>query len=191
MSWTKMKGWMVLGFILLACQSNAQLIYSDGYIVKFNKDTIYGKIGFTTPAERSVKIMFRENGIDEKIKYRPFQIKGYFVLGDWYESKIYDIHPSLSYGLGVFMVLKVGGFGQVKLYEYWNTDKERGFTQIFLYRPGYPLEELKRFKFKKQASAYFSDYEEMSKDILEGKYKRRQIEELVIMYNEWAYPQTD
>ncbi len=162
-----------------------RILFSEGYIVKFQGDTLYGKIRYSTPALRSAKVIFKQEGYDERVVYRPFQIKGYFVEEQYYESRIYDIHPSLSYGLGVFMQRLNEDNAPVKLYQYWNTDRERGFTQTFLHREGEPLLEIQVLKFKKQVAQFLKDCPEINTSFLKGKYNKRHLRSIVDKYNVW------
>ncbi len=172
---------------LLAFQvvEGQKILYSEGYIVRYQGDTIHGKLRYSTPALRSAKVIFKAHDSDERIKFLPFQIKGYYVEGQYYESRIYDIHPSLSYGLGVFMRRINADNGDVKLYEYWNTDRERGFTQIFLHREGEPLLEIHPFRFRKQVAGFLRDFTELSEEILSGRYNKRHLKSIVDKYNTW------
>ena len=168
----------------------AQWGWSEGYIVTNTLDTIHGKIQYTTPAIRSAKIMFRADEGDmqsETVRYRPFMIKGFMIAGEYFESRIYDIHPSLNYGLGVFMKRLDNGSGPVKLYEYWNTTQERGFTQLFITREGEPTYQLSTTRLRKQLAQYFKDYEQLHDRILNREFKRRDLPEVVALYNQWKH----
>ena len=164
---------------------SAQIGWLEGYVVTNSLDTLYGKIQYTTPAHRSVKCVFKENGYNDKVKYRPFTIRGYFVKGQYYVSRIYDIHPSLTYGLGVFMQLMNEGDRPVMVLEYRNTDQEMGFYQTFLAKKGVQSQEINPMKFKKSVAPFFTDYEELHKDIKKGVYKKKDLHKIVTRYNAW------
>jgi len=136
--------------------SYAQMNFVNGYIISNKNDTIRGKIKYATSAQRSSKVVFIKNGDEEKLTYKPFQIKGYYMDGSIYDSKIYDIDLALSYGYGAFMERQNEGI--VKLYYYWNTDKERGFTQTFIENDGDYLLEVDFVGFKRQMTRYFEDF---------------------------------
>ena len=163
--------------------ADAQLNFVDGYIITNENDTLYGKIKSTTPAQRSSNITFMEDGERERLKYKPFQIKGYYIENQAYESKIYDIDPALPYGYAVFM--ERINQGAVKVYYYWNTDKERGFTQTFLENDGDYLVEVNPLQFKRQMVQYFEEYPRLQNKIKTGEYKKKQLMEIVDEYNEW------
>ncbi len=170
---------MMLGAVLLYGQFN----FLDGYIISNQNDTIRGKIKYTTPALRSSKVIFVKNGDEERLTYKPFQIKGYYVENTVYDSKIYDVDLALSYGYGVFMERRNNGI--VKLYYYWNTDKERGFTQTFIENDGDYLLEVDFVGFKRQMTRYFEDFPKLQSKIKQGTYKKKDLEQIVAEYNEW------
>ena len=161
----------------------AQINFLDGYIISNKGDTIYGKIKYMTPALRSSKVIFMKSGDSEKLTYKPFQIKGYYVAETIYDSKIYDIDLSLPYGYGAFMERRNNGI--VKLYYYWNTDKERGFTQTFIENDGDYLLEVDYVGFKQQMTRYFEDFPKLQSKIKQGTYKKKDLEQIVMEYNEW------
>ncbi len=169
-------GWFVFS-------SAAQVVWVDGYIITNEGEKISGEIKYTTPAQRSGTCIFRADNQDEKVKYQPFQIRSYFLDGILYESKIYDFDITLPYGLGVFMQRKNTGI--VKVYEYWNTNKERGFTQTFLENDGDYLMEVDPIRFKKQMSKYFEEYPDLQKRIDKGEFKKKALLRLVGEFNNW------
>lgn len=164
---------------------SAQIGWLEGYVVTNSLDTLYGKIQYTTAAQRSAKCVFKEEGYKDKVKYKPFTIRGYYVKGQYYVSRIYDVHPSLSYGLGVFMQLMNEGDRPVMILEYRNTDQEMGFYQTFLAKKGVQSQEINPLKFKKSVAPFFADYEELHKDIKKGVYKKKDLHKIVERYNAW------
>ena len=170
-------------FTLIVSAAHAQLNYVDGYVITNRNDTLFGKVKYSTPALRSSKVIFMENNAKEKTRYKPFQIKGYYVEKTSYDSKIYDIDPALPFGYGVFMERR--NEGVLKVYYYWNTDKERGFTQTFLENDGDYLMEVDFIGFKKQMTRYFEDYPKLQSKIKRGTYKKRDLDKMVAEYNEW------
>ncbi len=164
----------------------AQFGWVDGFIVRNTGDTIPGKIYYSPPGHRSAKILFKEEGQKEKVKYRPFMIRGYFVKDQYFISRIYDINPSLTYGLGVFMrLVNHGEKSHVKVYEYWNTDREFGYNQTFLVKSGGSSYEINPLKFKKSTAKFFKDFPELHKDINKGMYSRKDLMKIVERYNAW------
>lgn len=166
-----------------ATSAVAQITWVDGYIITNEGEKVSGEIKYTTPAQRSVTCIFRTADNEEKVKYQPFQIKGFFFEGVLYESKIYDFDITLPYGFGVFMQRK--NTGTVKVYEYWNTDKERGFTQTFLENDGDYLLEVNPMQFKRQMSMYFEEYPELQKRIDKGEFKKKELMVIVSEFNSW------
>ncbi len=174
---------MLLFFIIGISTAQAQLNFVDGYVVTNRNDTLYGKIKYSTPALRSSKVVFLENGTDKRRPYKPFQIKSYYVESTTYDSKIYDIDPALPFGYGVFMERR--NEGVLKVYYYWNTNKERGFTQTFLENDGDYLMEVDFIGFRKQMVLYFEDYPKLQSKLKKGTYKKRDLDKIVAEYNEW------
>lgn len=164
---------------------SAQIGWVKGYVVTNSQDTLHGKILYTTLGQRSAKCVFKEDGYDDKVKYKPFTIKGYYVKEQYFISRVFDIHPSLTYGLGVFMRLVNEGESPVTILDYRNTDFEYGFNQIFLVKKGEPSHEIDPMRFRKTTAPFFSDYPELHDDILAGKYKRRDLQLIVKRYNNW------
>jgi len=163
--------------------SNAQLTWVDGYIITNTGEKTTGQIKYTTPAQRSTTCIFKASGQDEKIKYQPFQIRSFFIEGRLYESKIYDFDVTQPYGYGVFMERK--NTGTVKVYEYWNTDKERGFTQTFIENDGDYLLEVDQLRFKRQMSMYFEEYPALQKRIDKGEFKKKELMTIISEFNTW------
>lgn len=168
------------GFISL---SFGQVAFMDGYVITNRSDTLYGKIKNVTPAQRSLQIVFSNAASKERIKYKPFQIKGYYLDGQAYESKIYDIDPALTHGYGVFM--EKANDGTVKVYYYWNTNKDRGFTQTYLENDGDYLQPVDFFGFKKQMTKYFEDFPQLQSKIQRGTFKKKDLLKIVAEYNDW------
>lgn len=180
-------------WILLCCfltlpflHAKAQPGWSEGYIITNAGDTLHGKIRYLTPAERAARILFKEEGYHDRIRYRPFSIRGYYVEGQHYISRMYDVKPSPSYGLGVFMRVRTVGESPVQILDYRNTDDDRGYTETFLVKNGGKAYRVNPMRFKRDAARYFRDYKELQEDILQGKYSRRQLADIVKRYNQWT-----
>jgi len=168
-----------------AAELQAQFWYSDGFVVSYDNDTMFGKIRAATPAIRSVRIVFIPDGSRERVRFQPFQIKGFSINGMYYESAIYDIDPTLNYGYAVFMELLNDPHAYVKLYKYYNTDRDRGFFQTFLSREGYQMYRVPSRRFGENLAWFFSDYPELSEDLEEGSFKKQDLPEIVEHYNRW------
>ena len=121
---------------------SAQIGWVKGYIITNTLDTLHGKILYSTEGQRSAKCTFKQDGYDDKVKYKPFTIRGYYVKDQYYISKVFDIHPSLTYGWGVFMRVVNIGESPVTILNYRNTDFEYGYSQVFLVKIGEPSHEI-------------------------------------------------
>lgn len=180
-----MKNILTVFFTFLAFSSFAQLsIGADqGYIVTNALDTVPGQIKLNTPAQQSVKLIFTASETKERRVYRPFEVKSWHVPDQnlSYESKAYKMGRK---SFGVFMKLLNDDDGQISCYEYWNTDGQNGFTQIFLEREG-EMTEVNYGKFKKQLADYFGDHEELKARIENKEFKKKDLIEIVEIYNKW------
>ncbi len=174
-----------LWVLLSASPVEAQFWMDEGYVINYDNDTTFGKIRAATPAMRSARIVFIPEGSRERIRYQPFQIKGYSVRGMYYESAIYDVHPLLNYGYGVFMEVLNDPNDFVRVYRYYNTDRERGFFQTFLSREGYQMYRVRNNRFHEDLAWFFNDYPELSGDLEQGMFKRQDLIKIVDHYNRW------
>ena len=177
----------VLAFLLFAFTSSAQMNYSEGYVILKGNKKVVGKIKSTPPSTQSLKVTFKTDKGHVKT-YTPNEIKAWGTdkKNLRYESKGHRISATKVYA--VFMRRICDGEGPVKLYEYWNSSTEFGFTQTFLERKK-TMKEVKSTKFRKNISNYFSDNLELKKAIEAKKYKRKQLLEIVKRYNSWAKAQ--
>ncbi len=176
----------LLLLLSLPFMGHAQIGWVNGFIVTNSGDTLSGKIQYNTPGQRSARCVFKEDGYNDKVKYKPFTIRGYIIKDSYYISRIYDIHPSLSYGLGTFMEwINYKEEGPLMLLKYRNTDFEYGFYQTFLVKKGNPSYEINFMKFRKSCAAFFSDFPELQDDITNKKYKKKDLPEIVKRYNNW------
>ena len=153
---------------------SAQIGWVKGYVVTNSQDTLHGKILYTTLGQRSAKCVFKQDGYDDKVKYKPFTIKGYHVKEQYFISRVFG--PCLHGGRDA---------GPVSILDYRNTDFEYGYNQIFLIKKGEPSHEIDPMRFRKTAAPFFSDYPKLHDDILAGKYKKRDLQLIVKRYNSW------
>ncbi|MCP4443084.1 MAG: hypothetical protein GY810_29610 [Aureispira sp.] len=175
---------VVLVSMMLTIPSFAQLsIGADqGYIITNALDTVVGVIKQNTPAQQSVKLIFTDSETNEKHIYRPFEVKSWHIPNEniIYESKAHKIGRK---NFGVFM-RRLNEDGQIGCYEYWNTDGQNGFTQIFLERDG-KMTEVNYGKFKKHMAEYFGDHEELKTRIENKEFKKKDLIQIVAIYNKW------
>jgi len=179
-----MKFILVSFIVLLPLLTFAQMNFDEGYIVDVNDVKIVGKIRSSTPAMYSTRITFKNAKTDEVTNYRPSDIKSWHIPKNdiVYESKNYKINSRKGYT--VFMRRLCDGKGKAKLYEYYNTDGEFGFTQTFIEKDG-EMKEVLFGRFRKNMAEMFSDHEELAKDIKAKKYKKKDILDIIAEYNRW------
>jgi hypothetical protein len=157
--------------------------YEPGYVVTNKGDTLRGLIKYARQYELSLRVYFHDEKTREPQVLHPFTIRSYFVHNETYESKIYDYAPERPDGFAVFM--RRMNLGACRVYEYWNSDQERGFTQVFLEKSGKPMEEVQFFGFKDQMVRYFSDFPQLSAKIARVLFRRRDLPKIVEEYNTW------
>lgn len=157
--------------------------YEPGYIVTNKGDTVRGLVKYTRQYELSLRVYFHDEKTREPQLLRPFTIRSFFVHGETYESKVYDYAPEQPDGFAVFM--RRMNTGVCRIYEYWNSDRERGFTQVFLEKGGKPMEEVRFFDFKRQMMYFFIDFPQLSAKIGRNVFQRRDLAKIVEEYNTW------
>ena len=186
----------------------------EGRIVTLNGDTIVGRVSVTDEIRNQKRVIFL-NAEGEPRTYMPDQIKsyafGYSILETWYES-MYFRGDDMWKQKQIFLARPASG--PVKLYAYYTRGTSNEVVALnmlggmamgmpgtggnlsmemkvyyMLERPGQPMQAVNRMNFKKEGSAYFSDYPELAERISSGKLKKKDIEEVVKEYNEWKEKQ--
>ncbi len=157
------------------------------FIINNSYDTIWGKIsGNLTPATASLKLNFTDNNTGTKRVYKPYDLKSWHPSGfDYYfESREYRPkgHRAEEQGFGVFMKCFTPYEGDVRYYEYYNTDGHEGYYQSFLVRRGVML-EVKFEKFYSQLAEYFADNPELVEKLKAKKFKKTELAKIVDEYN--------
>ncbi len=159
------------------------------FILNNSGDTIWGQItGPMTSATASVRISFIDDKTNAKTVYKAGDIKSWHPGGQdfYFESKEYRPKglPKDEQGFSVFMKRLTPYDGTVKIYEYYNTDGQEGYTQTFLQRGG-KIIEVNFEKFYAEMAEYFSDYLDLSNKIKQKKYKKSDLIKIVDEYNIW------
>ena len=188
---------LFLGFVLMLAQvgiaqksnKKSKKTAPKDFIINQSQDTIWGQItGNLTPAITSVRITFIDDKTGTKAVYKAGEINSWHPGGlDYYfESKEYRPNglKKEEKGYSVFMKRMTPYDGTVKLYEYYNTDGQEGYTQTFLNRRGV-LTEVNYDKFYKDLAEYFSDYIDLANKIKEKKYKKTDLRKIVDECNLW------
>lgn len=156
-------------------------IAQNDYVIDINDRKLYGKVILSTPSINSSRISFK-NQAGEVKQYRPDEIKEWSTGDLTYQTKFYAINDRKGYS--VFMLRLTPSKGKCHLYEHYNTTGDVGYTQTFLEKDR-ALTELDMGRFRKQLTEYFEDNEELSKDIANKKYKKKDILTIIEVYNEW------
>ena len=159
--------------------------YEPGYLITAKGDTMRGLIKYTRQYELSQRVQFRDEKTREPETFRPFAVKSFFVKNEYYEAKIYDYAPSKPLGFAVFMRRLNTEAGPIRIYEYWNSDKERGFTQTFIEKQGKPMQEVNYLQFKRQMMRIFDDFPQLSAKIGRNAFKNSELTKIAGEYNAW------
>jgi hypothetical protein len=159
--------------------------YEPGYLITARGDTMRGLIKYTRQYELSQRVQFRDEKTREPETFRPFAVKAFFVKDEYYEAKIYDYAPTEPQGYAVFMRRVNLEAGPIRIYEYWNSDKERGFTQTFVEKQGKPMQEVDYLRFKKQMMRLFDDFPQLSAKIGRNAFKSSELPKIAGEYNTW------
>jgi hypothetical protein len=153
----------------------------NGYVISNSDDTIKGIIELGSDALRTVRVTFTDYEIRTPEVLEPFQVKGYYANGQYYESKIYDIDQGLDYGYAVFMERLEDGY--LNLYKYWNNRRKR-FEMIV---EGYSrkMTLITRKGFQKQMMETFKEYPALNAKIARNVYNINDLQAVVLDYNSW------
>lgn len=159
------------------------------FIINASQDTVWGQItGNLTPAITSVRILFIDDKTGTKAAYKAGEIHSWHPGGlDYYfESKEYRPEglKKDEKGYLVFMKRMTLYEGTVKMYEYYNTDGQEGYTQTFLQHRGKMI-EINFDKFYQTLAELFSDYVDLATKIKDKKYKKTELRKIVDEYNLW------
>lgn len=171
---------IIVLFGLLICWFGTDCRAQKDYIVQKGGMKIYGEILNSNPASFASQIRFKTKNSIAKTLY-PGNILSWKRGQRKYISTTFRISKKKQYP--VFMELKAGENGPVRLLEFYNSYGEYGFTQTFLEKEGLKTEP-NTFGFRKQMKNYFADEPEAVAAIQSGRYKAKQLAELVTFYNQ-------
>lgn len=189
-----MKQNIIIALLLLCVTlAKAQELKEKSYIITNDNDSIYGQIKITNRKGNLKVIKFRELGTEKYIGYRADKLKGFVKGTRNFESKKID-------GTPYFLCLVLDGY--VKLYSLQSISPNMGYgnnidavtssansstivQNIFYLERDEKLTRISKLGFTQGMANYVSDCSELSEKIENKTYKFRDIEEIVLMYNEW------
>ena len=132
-----------------------------------------------------------ENGKKKKLKPSQAQAFTFNYKGHDFTMVSHDYSSGL-FGRSVFMLLVIDG--RAKMYEYTVTNSRGGgpnmpmstttTTHTLIQLPGQPLYEPTLIGFKKRMAEYFRDCPELAGLIAQKELRRRDLDEIVIYYND-------
>lgn len=176
-----MKKLVLLLLLTLPFWSIAQDDATSGYIIDANDVKIKGTVMPAPPDRYSAQVTFKDAD-GQKHVYRPSEIKSWGTGETVYEAKVYKLTERT--GHAVFMRRLCDGKGKLKVYQYWNTSGEQAYSQTFLEKDGVMTDVLFG-RFRKFASEYFSEVEELKAKIDNKEYKKKDLLLMVAEYNQW------
>ena len=156
----------------------------QSYVITNTNDTIFGNVAVQKSTDSPTTITFTNGENNEQKTYEPFQIKGYFNSGTFYESKMYNLSADFSYGYNVFMERK-GGEGSIKIYHFSDKEKTAGNTKIFIENEAGKMTEVNAANFRTQMADFFTNCPPLKAKILRGVYKKKDLEQITAEYNAW------
>jgi len=189
------KNIILLLFITITSNGFSQFInYIDGYVVKENRDTIYGQLRELNAEKSCLKIKFIDSK-GNKVKFKDKEVYAYKRGDDLYYKKTYERPISISNMKG-FMKLMVKG--KVNLYKFNYVEKNVGVMDSNggmipggnSYRKDYYIEKknsnlflVTKIGFKHLVANYLSDNFDLANKIRNKELKYRDIKEIVRTYN--------
>lgn len=172
-------------------------LFKKSYVITSSDDNIYGNIKITTRAGNLKYVKLINNETGKKTTYRADKVKGFVKGKRIFNSRKYK-------GSAYFFNLIIQG--EISLYVLETRYNSYGFAQntakvqgtevneffggngmakwYYLEKDGV-LTKVGSITFKSGMSKYVKDFKELSEKISNRIYKFRDIEEVVLIYNEW------
>jgi hypothetical protein len=179
--------------LLLTAVFIAQIIYSQNdfrkaYVVKLNRDTIFGFAGFSEGLKNYQYCQFKESQDGNKITYNPSEIFGYgFVDDKYFETKAIENNDKSSSPVMLEVLVK----GLVSLYQYdkiFYIDKaDTGLIKLSNETIESSVNGTKTStlstKYIGILSLYLSDCDEIRSSIQNVKFSEKSLVDLIVKYN--------
>lgn len=149
-----------------------QLVLASG-------DTLSGKIEILLPSRLYEEIMFEND--EGKQRYKAFQFVSFIDDGTPYRT--------VKFG-DKYRVMEVKLDGYLSLLRY-RTDEAFAFNAQFLSKRGAEGIEVPNFTFKKSMSKFLDDCGPIQEALEAGQYRKKDIEDLVVAYNDCMAAKTE
>lgn len=165
---------MLLAFVLLAISSAKA---KENWVVTLKNDTIYGKIGFVIRGAYEMDELTVKKG-KEKHKFKPIELKRINKAGNEYVPLKID---------GKYQFALVISEGYLSYYKFVNPDSNayEDFSQSILTKMDGTSVQLSNIGFMKSVRKYLSDCQPLENKIKNSEYKPKDIDDVIIYYNEW------
>lgn len=189
----KMLNFLVIILLIVAynnCYTQSWGDKLNGYIIKKDNIEVKGIIKFKNHEKLQNGIIFyANNNPEEKLKYKPGDIKGFSIGESYYENTTYS-----PLGIGnkkYFLLLVIDG--QIKFYKYYYEVKDAENRTViedsYLIQKGegkkVTWDGIKFAQFQKGILKYVGDCPELKDKIESKEYQRRHIEKIIKEYNTW------
>jgi hypothetical protein len=145
--------------------------FSQDKLFLANSDTLNGKITILFPEEYYEEILFETD--DDKKRLKAYEFKGF--------SKDDEIYRTIKSG-EIYRIMKLEKEGYLSLYSY-RMDKAYSFGGMYLFRRDGIGRDVPTMRFKKTMMAFLDDCNSIQPALEEGKYKKKNVEQLIEDYN--------
>lgn len=183
-----MKNFLVLLMFVAVTSAYAQR-RSDHFVVTAKGDSIYGHLKYqTSDGELHNKIVVK---VSDTLKLT-FQAKELL----YFEEGLNEYYSFVPEGQKESFFMRVWAIGYYELFE-WEVPSTISKSVLIEYRPllrkkgDAEFIKLDNKYWKKQLSALFADYKELSIDIKKGRYPMEEMNHIIDRYNEWKEEQLE
>ncbi len=160
------------GLTLLLILLGAFTSYAQDQLVTVKGDTLTGKIDILFPEDLYEEILFENDS--EKKRMKAFEFQSLTVDGENYRTiKLRD----------KYRIMKLEKEGYLSLYLF-RVDNNYAFSGLYAYRVDGSGIEVPNMMFKKTMSKFLDGCNSVNLALEEGKFKRKDIEQLVDAYND-------
>lgn len=161
----------LIGFKMASAQSD--------YVVFLQGDTLYGEINYLNYGlDKRVQI---SHGEKNKSTYSMMQIKSFLMNGESYHLiKMVD----------QYTFMKPVQLGYLSLYQF-QLENQLTWDGQFLYRLDGAGTEVPNLGFKKRMGEFLSDCSALATEIKEGKIGKRELSQIITLYNECVDKRTE
>jgi hypothetical protein len=178
-----------LAFMMVSALGAFAQRRSDHFVVTVKGDTIYGQLKYqTNEGELHNKVVVK---VHDTLKLT-FQAEELL----YFEEGLNEYYSFVPEGQKESFFMRVWAIGYYELFE-WEVPSTISKSVLIEYRPllrkkgDAEFIKLDNKYWKKQLSALFADYKELSIDIKKGRYPMEEMNHIIDRYNEWKEEQLE